>query len=397
MKDNKEVITEFNEYVNMTASELEKWLESDASNGAGVFKNGGHDGGKSVGQESGTRIVEILRSNPDKDRDKYTDEQLQHMRKVVSYCKRHLAQEAGGNKEKDPEDVKQTKSFISLKNWGHDFLKGEGKGSGSSSSGQGDASMNKEDEEDGEEDKEAAELQADDKNQKTDTQNGKQNGNDHAGNAAHEQKEEDDVDEAEGEKADENEDNDQEQSGSKDKKNSQQMVEQNGDDTAHQQRQNEDDEDEENKDKRAGDKRKNPGNQNRSHKKRETGNLTRPSTENDESENEDRVSEEVEKQEEQDDTPEGSEDGDSAEKASKKGPKKGQTASWKWGNGNPQGKVLDVKEDKYDFRNSNNLLLPMVLCFPGHLTNNYIYLTGRPLQRSVATKSLATATQRILL
>lgn len=40
-----------------------------------------------VGHESGRHIVDILKRNPKKDADKYTDEDLQHMRKVVSYCK----------------------------------------------------------------------------------------------------------------------------------------------------------------------------------------------------------------------------------------------------------------------------------------------------------------------
>ncbi|KAJ0128245.1 hypothetical protein CTA2_3315, partial [Colletotrichum tanaceti] len=29
-----------------------------------------------------------------------------------------------------------------------------------------------------------------------------------------------------------------------------------------------------------------------------------------------------------------------------KGPKKGDTVSWNWGNGHPEGKVLDVKGEK---------------------------------------------------
>lgn len=40
-----------------------------------------------VGHESGRQIVDILKRNPKKESDKYTDEDLQHMRKVVSYCK----------------------------------------------------------------------------------------------------------------------------------------------------------------------------------------------------------------------------------------------------------------------------------------------------------------------
>ena len=46
--------------------------------------------------------------------EKYDEEDIAHMRRVVSYCKRHLAQE---------EKVKQnpdSKSAKSLKNWGHD-------------------------------------------------------------------------------------------------------------------------------------------------------------------------------------------------------------------------------------------------------------------------------------
>lgn len=39
------------------------------------------------------------------------------MRRVVSYCKRHLAQE-----EKAKKDT-ESKSYKSLKNWGHDAQK----------------------------------------------------------------------------------------------------------------------------------------------------------------------------------------------------------------------------------------------------------------------------------
>lgn len=45
---------------------------------------------------------------------RYDDEDIQHMRKVVAYCKRHLAQEEKA--KKDPN----SKSARSLKNWGHD-------------------------------------------------------------------------------------------------------------------------------------------------------------------------------------------------------------------------------------------------------------------------------------
>jgi len=42
---------------------------------------------------------------------------IDHMRKVVAYCKRHLAQE-----EKAKQDT-DSKSYKSLKNWGHDAQK----------------------------------------------------------------------------------------------------------------------------------------------------------------------------------------------------------------------------------------------------------------------------------
>jgi hypothetical protein len=40
-----------------------------------------------------------------------------HMRRVVAYCKRHLAQEATAKKDTT------SKSYRSLKNWGHDAQK----------------------------------------------------------------------------------------------------------------------------------------------------------------------------------------------------------------------------------------------------------------------------------
>jgi hypothetical protein len=83
MKDKNEVIEEFNELINMTASELEKWLKSDDSRSAGWPKEDG--GGESVGHDSGRKIVEILQANPKKEPEKYTEDQVQHMRKVVSY------------------------------------------------------------------------------------------------------------------------------------------------------------------------------------------------------------------------------------------------------------------------------------------------------------------------
>jgi hypothetical protein len=66
---------------------------------------------------SGRKIVEILKKNPKKDPERYEEGDIDHMRKVVSYCKRHLAQE-----EKAKQDT-NSKSYKSLKNWGHDAQK----------------------------------------------------------------------------------------------------------------------------------------------------------------------------------------------------------------------------------------------------------------------------------
>jgi uncharacterized protein DUF3140 len=85
MKPSEEVITEFNELVNMTAEELEKWLKSGDSNSAGWSKDDAEGDGETVGHDSGRKIVEILKENPDKDADRYTEDQIEHMRKVVAY------------------------------------------------------------------------------------------------------------------------------------------------------------------------------------------------------------------------------------------------------------------------------------------------------------------------
>jgi hypothetical protein len=73
--------------------------------------------GETVGHDSGRRIVEILEKNPKKDPEGYDQDDIDHMRKVVAYCKRHLAQE-----EKAKQDT-NSKSYKSLKNWGHDAQK----------------------------------------------------------------------------------------------------------------------------------------------------------------------------------------------------------------------------------------------------------------------------------
>ncbi|KIX98886.1 uncharacterized protein Z520_05347 [Fonsecaea multimorphosa CBS 102226] len=107
---------DFNNTVNMTADELEEWLKGSTSRESGWSK--GDDSGETIGHESGRKIVELLRKNPEKDPSKYDEEDIAHMRKVAAYNKRHLAQEEEKAKQ-DPD----SKAFRSLRNWGHDAKK----------------------------------------------------------------------------------------------------------------------------------------------------------------------------------------------------------------------------------------------------------------------------------
>ncbi|WP_406674738.1 DUF3140 domain-containing protein [Nonomuraea sp. N2-4H] len=107
-EDHAAIAKEFGEAVNMTAKELEEWLETDESKAVGQ-KDGG---GESTGHESGRRIVRLLRAK----KSELTDDDYAHMRKVLGYIHRHLAQRPSG-------DVRNTKWRYSLMNWGHDPLK----------------------------------------------------------------------------------------------------------------------------------------------------------------------------------------------------------------------------------------------------------------------------------
>ena len=110
-----EIIRDFKAHVNMTANELEKYLQTDHSKQVGWKGDTGHDdSAESVGHQSGERIVELLREK----KTDYGDDDLAHMKKVIGYVNRHLAQRPGG-------DVSETRWRYSLINWGHDPLKNE--------------------------------------------------------------------------------------------------------------------------------------------------------------------------------------------------------------------------------------------------------------------------------
>ncbi|MFV2101159.1 DUF3140 domain-containing protein [Micromonospora sp. LOL_024] len=109
--DDQQTYREFTEAVNMKPAELAAWLESEESKRVGWHKGGRSGGGESVGHESGRRIIDLLRRK----RDQLSAADYKHMRKVIGYVHRHMAQRPSG-------DVRDTKWRWSLMNWGHDPL-----------------------------------------------------------------------------------------------------------------------------------------------------------------------------------------------------------------------------------------------------------------------------------
>jgi len=89
----------------MDPDELKEWLTGDPFLNVGWPK---HDGsGETIGHESCCHIVEILSKNPSKDSEKYDEDDIAHMRKVVPYCTRHLAQEEKAKQNPSSKSVCQ--------------------------------------------------------------------------------------------------------------------------------------------------------------------------------------------------------------------------------------------------------------------------------------------------
>lgn len=106
MKDEeREALDAFRDEVNMAPAELETWLETDQSRRVGDHGSGG----ESTGHASGRRIVKLLRTH----QADYTTSDFEHVRKVVGYIHRHLAQRPEG-------DISDTAWRYSLMNWGYD-------------------------------------------------------------------------------------------------------------------------------------------------------------------------------------------------------------------------------------------------------------------------------------
>ena len=106
--DDGQTAADFHDAVNMTASELEKWLGTEQSQEVGQRSGDA----ESTGHASGRRIVDLLHTK----KADLTDDDRAHMRKVVGYVHRHLAQ-------RPPGDITESRWRYSLMNWGHDPTK----------------------------------------------------------------------------------------------------------------------------------------------------------------------------------------------------------------------------------------------------------------------------------
>lgn len=108
-RDRARIRRDFAAAVNMSAEEIEAWLETEESRAVGFVRPGERE---SVGRQSGRRIAAILRTPTVA----LGEADWGHMRKVVGFVRRHLAQE--------PANPVTSRWRYSLMNWGHDPLKG---------------------------------------------------------------------------------------------------------------------------------------------------------------------------------------------------------------------------------------------------------------------------------
>ncbi|KAG6157390.1 hypothetical protein E4U44_000666 [Claviceps purpurea] len=310
MKGNDEVIQEFNDLVNMTASELEKWLKSSDSNSAGWPKDS--EGGESVGHDSGRKIVEILKANPQKKPDKYDDDQVEHMRKVVSYCKRHLAQESSANENKSTEELKKTKSYASLKNWGHDILKKKDGKAGDSEETAAGSKRSRQDGPKGDNKARRTTRSSTAKNEREDEQEEEKEADDDV----KDDEDDDDLDDEDDEGDEDGDENDEDEDEEEDEEEAEEEEEE----------EEEDDADKKGEERKTRSKTGNGANGQKNGQSKKA---------NDDDDGDD------------DDKKDGQKDSSSNKSKSKNGePDKGDTVSWNWGQGQPKGKVLDVKHEK---------------------------------------------------
>ena len=106
-EEQDDIYKDFKNSVNMTSSDLEKWLKTKESKSVGWDSGDG----ESIGHKSGEHIIKILQ----KKKTELSEPDHKHMQKVNSYVKRHMAQK--------PEHPENSNWDYSLKNWGHDYAK----------------------------------------------------------------------------------------------------------------------------------------------------------------------------------------------------------------------------------------------------------------------------------
>jgi hypothetical protein len=94
----------------MDANELREWLATDISMSVG-WRGTDPMLHESIGHASGRWTADILEKSPAD----LTEDDYGHMRRVVGYIRRHLAQE--------PANTVTSRWRYSLMNWGHDPLK----------------------------------------------------------------------------------------------------------------------------------------------------------------------------------------------------------------------------------------------------------------------------------
>jgi hypothetical protein len=94
--------------VNMSAAEIEEWLEGEESRRVGFTREGESE---SVGRQAGRQTARIL-GTPEPE---LGEADYRHMRRVAGFVKRHRAQE--------PANPVTSRWRWSLMNWGHDPLR----------------------------------------------------------------------------------------------------------------------------------------------------------------------------------------------------------------------------------------------------------------------------------
>jgi Protein of unknown function (DUF3140) len=107
-----EVKREFRERVNMSPSQIERWLDTDESKSVGQASG---SAGSTVGRDSGRRIIAIKR----KKAADLSGADIAWMKKVNGYIARHLEQRP----RKSRGELREADWTYSLKNCGHDPLR----------------------------------------------------------------------------------------------------------------------------------------------------------------------------------------------------------------------------------------------------------------------------------